>query len=89
MHVIEGMSAMFMGLAQGVAVPGADATRPVVRVVYQDSQGRLILLDQQRLRPGQPAPQGSPLGWVLGETAIWLHGEVGPDALRTYRPRVR
>jgi putative zinc finger protein len=88
-HVIEGMSAMFMGLAQGVAVPGADATRPVVRVVYQDSQGRLILLDQQRLRPGQPTPQGSPLGWVLGETAIWLHGEVSPDALRTYRPRVR
>jgi Putative zinc-finger len=88
-HVIEGMSAMFMGLAQGVVVPGADATRPVVRVVYQDSQGRLILLDQQRLRPGQPAPQGSPLGWVLGETAIWLHGEVAPDALRTYQPRVR
>ena len=75
-HVIEGMSAMFMGLAQGVVVPGADATRPVVRVVYQDSQGRLIMLDQQRLRPGQPIPQGSPLGWVLGETAIWLHGEV-------------
>ena len=88
-HVIEGMSAMFMGLAQGVAVPGADATRPVVRVVYQDSQGRLILLDQQRLRPGQPTPQGSPLGWVLGEAAIWLHGEVGPDVLGTYRPRVR
>ena len=88
-HVIEGMSAMFMGLAQGVVVPGADATRPVVRVVYQDSQGRLILLDQQWLRPGQPAPQGSPLGWALGETAVWLHGEVGPDALRTYRPRVR
>ncbi len=88
-HVIEGMSAMFMGMAQGVAVPGADATRPVVRVVYQDSQGRLILLDQQRLRPGQATPQGSPLGWVLGETAVWLHGEVGPDALRTYRPRVR
>ena len=80
---------MFMGLAQGVSVPGADATRPVVRVVYQDSQGRLIMLDQQRLRPGQPTPQGSPLGWVLGETAVWLHGEVGPDALRTYRPRVR
>lgn len=88
-HVIEGVSAMFMGLAQGVAVPGADATRPVVRVVYQDSQGRLIMLDQQRLRPGQPTPQGSPLGWVLGETAVWLHGEVSPDALRTYRPRVR
>ena len=57
-HVIEGMSAMFMGMAQGVAVPGADATRPVVRVVYQDSQGRLILLDQQRLRPGQASAAG-------------------------------
>ena len=88
-HVIEGMSAMFMGLAQGVAVPGADATRPVVRVVYQDSQGRLIMLDQQRLRPGQPVPQGSALGWVMGESAIWLHGEAGPDVLRLYRPRVR
>jgi hypothetical protein len=80
---------MFMGLAQGVVVPGADATRPVVRVVYQDSQGRLIMLDQQRLRSGQPAPQGSNLGWVLGETALWLHGEAGPDVLRLYRPRVR
>ncbi|MEP6687732.1 MAG: zf-HC2 domain-containing protein [Gemmatimonadales bacterium] len=88
-HVIEGMSAMFMGLAQGVVVSGADATRPVVRVVYQDSQGRLIMLDQQRLRPGQPAPQGSNLGWLLGETALWLHGEAGPDVLRLYRPRVR
>lgn len=88
-HVIEGMSAMFMGLTQGVVVPGADATRPVVRVVYQDSQGRLVMLDQQRLRPGQPAPQEAALGWVLGETAIWLHGEAGPDVLRLYRPRVR
>ena len=88
-HVIEGMSAMFTGLAQGVVVAGADATRPVVRVVYQDSQGRLIMLDQQRMRPGQAAPQGSPLGWAIGETAVWLHGEAGPDVLRLYRPRVR
>ena len=88
-HVIEGMSAMFTGLAQGVVVAGADATRPVVRVVYQDSQGRLIMLDQQRMRPGQAPPQGSPLGWAIGETAVWLHGEAGPDVLRLYRPRVR
>ena len=51
-HVIEGLSPLFMGLAQGRTSPGADSTRPVVRVVYQDAQGRLILLDQQRLRPG-------------------------------------
>jgi len=88
-HVIEGMSPMFMGLAQGVAVPGADATRPVVRVVYQDAQGRLIFLDQQRIRAGQTAPALTPLSWTLGDTAIWLHGEVAGEILRTYRARVR
>jgi hypothetical protein len=88
-HVIEGMSPLFMGLAQGAVVSGADASRPVVRVVYQDAQGRLIMLDQQRLQPGQPAPQPSPLAWFLGQIAVWLDGEAPPDILRTYRPRVR
>jgi hypothetical protein len=90
-HVIEGMSPMFMGLAQGRLSPGADTTRPVVRVVYQDSQGRLIFLDQQQVRSGQspgPAPSGEP-AWVLGETRLHLHGEVGPDVLSRIRPRVR
>lgn len=89
-HVIEGMSPMFMGLVLGRNSPGADATRPVVRVVYQDSQGRLIFLDQQRVRPGQPtaAPGGEP-HWVQGEVALHLSGEVGPDILRNYRGRVR
>jgi len=88
-HVIEGLSPLFMGLVQGSAVAGADATRPVVRVVYQDTQGRLIMLDQQRLRAGQAAPPSSPLAWTLGDTAMWLRGEAGADVLRTYRPRVR
>jgi hypothetical protein len=88
-HVIEGLSSMFMGLAQGVVVPGADATRPVVRVVYQDAQGRLIFLDQQRLRAGQAPPAATPLSWMQGDTAMWLHGEAGPAILRTYRARVR
>lgn len=89
-HVIEGMSPMFMGLVLGRNSPGADATRPVVRVVYQDSQGRLIFLDQQRLRPGQSttAPGDEP-HWVQGEVALHLGGEVGPDILRNYRRRVR
>ena len=73
----------------GAVVPGADATRPVVRVVYQDSQGRLILLDQQRLRPGQPSPTAGPLSWLIGDTALWLNGEASGEILRTYRPRVR
>jgi hypothetical protein len=89
-HVIEGMSQMFMGLVLGRNSPGADATRPVVRVVYQDSQGRLIFLDQQRIRPGQPTgAQGAEPHWVQGEIALHLSGEVGPDILRNYRSRVR
>jgi hypothetical protein len=88
-HVIEGLSPLFMGLVQGGSVSGADGTRPVVRVVYQDSQGRLILLDQQRLRAGQSLPPASALSWTIGGTVMWLNGEAGGDILRTYRPRVR
>jgi anti-sigma factor RsiW len=88
-HVIEGMSPIFMGLAQGGVVAGADGTRPVVRVVYQDAQGRLIMLDQQRIRPGQPTPKGSQVAWTQGEVAMWLDGEVNPEVFRTLRPRVR
>ena len=89
-HVIEGMSPLFMGLAFGRNSPGADATRPVVRVVYQDSQGRLILLDQQRLRPGQSTSSpGNEPHWTAGEIALHLSGEVGPDVLRNWRARVR
>jgi len=90
-HVIEGMSPLFMGLAQGRTSPGADTTRPVVRVVYQDAQGRLILLDQQRIRPGQStaAPASPEPHWTMGEILLHLHGEIGPDVLRTLRSRVR
>ena len=89
-HVVEGLSPLFMGLVQGRNSPGADATRPVVRVVYQDSQGRLIFLDQQRLRPGQTATQpGAEPHWIVGEISLHLSGEVGPEILRNYRARVR
>jgi hypothetical protein len=87
-HVIEGMSPMFMGLVLGKNSPGADPTRPVVRVVYQDSQGRLIFLDQQRIRPGQSAAPEEPR-WSRGDIALRLGGEVGADILRNYRGRVR
>lgn len=90
-HVIEGLSPLFMGLAQGRFSPGADAARPVVRVVYQDSRGRLILLDQQRIRPGQTAaaPDTAEPHWTLGEITLHLHGEVNADMLGNLRPRVR
>jgi anti-sigma factor RsiW len=89
-HVIEGMSPLFMGLTLGRNSPGADATRPVVRVVYQDSQGRLILLDQQRLRPGEATSSpGAEPHWSVGEVSLHLSGEVSPDVLRNLRARVR
>ncbi|HEU4953714.1 MAG TPA: zf-HC2 domain-containing protein [Gemmatimonadales bacterium] len=89
-HVIEGMSPMFMGLVLGKNSPGADPSRPVVRVVYQDSQGRLIFLDQQRIRTGRPTEAaGDEPRWTQGEIALRLGGEVGADILRNYRGRVR
>ena len=86
-HVIEGLNPMFMGLAPGRVAVGADTTRPVVRVVYQDAQGRMIVLDQQRSRPGQGAlPAGA---WTLGDVTVGLQGEVPPEILRSLRSRVR
>jgi anti-sigma factor RsiW len=88
-HVIEAMTPEFIGLTPGRLVPGADAGRPVVRVVYLD-RGRMILLDQQRLRTGQApgAPAGN-LRWALGDVMLYLHGEPGPDVLRSLQRRVR
>jgi hypothetical protein len=89
-HVIENMSPEFIGLAQGRVVPGADAGRPVVRVVYLDSRERMILLDQQRLRTGQApgAPSGA-LRWTLGDVMLYLHGDAPADVLRNLQRRVR
>ncbi len=87
-HVIEGMSPLFMGLAPGRVAAGADPARPVVRVVYQDPQGRLILLDQQRNLPGQPATPSAG-SWNLGDLTMGLQGEAPPEVLRALRSRVR
>jgi hypothetical protein len=87
-HVIEGLNSQFMGLVQGSQAPGADDNRPAVRVVYQDTQGRMILLDQQRIRPGQTWP-ASATQWSVGEIGLALHGDVPGEVLRNLRPRVR
>lgn len=90
MHVIEAMSPEFIGLAQGRTVSGADPNRPVVRVVYRDARGRMILLDQQRLRTGQaPGAASGSLRWILGDVMLYLHGEPDNDALRNLQRRVR
>lgn len=89
-HVIEAMTPEFIGLAQGRLVPGADPARPVVRVVYRDTRGRMILLDQQRMRTGQaPGAPGGSLRWAVGDVLLYLHGEPGTEGLRNLQRRVR
>ncbi len=89
-HVIEGMTPQFIGLTRGQLVAGADPARPVVRVVYLDSRGRMILLDQQRTRAGQtPGAAAGNLRWVTGDVMLYLRGEPSPDVLRSLQARVR
>jgi hypothetical protein len=88
-HVIEAMTPEFIGLTPGRLVAGADPNRPVVRVVYVD-RGRMILLDQQRLRTGQgPGAASGNLRWTQGDVMLYLHGEPAPDVLRNLQRRVR
>lgn len=87
-HVIEGMTPELIGLTRSQIIPGTATNRPVVRVVYQDSRGRMILLDQQRMEAGQQAP-GSGLRWAIGDVMLYLRGEPGADVLRSLQARVR
>jgi anti-sigma factor RsiW len=90
LHVIEGMTPEFIGLTQGRLVPGADPSRPVVRVVYLDSRERMILLDQQRMRTGQaPGAAAGNLRWTIGDVMLYLRGEPSPEVLRGLQRRVR
>jgi putative zinc finger protein len=88
-HVIEGMTPQFIGLTRGQLVAGADPARPVVRVVYLDSRGRMILLDQQRTRAGQTPNAAGSLRWVTGDVMLYLRGEPSPEVLRSLQARVR
>jgi hypothetical protein len=89
-HVIEGMTPQFIGLTRSQLIPGTSSTRPVVRVVYLDARGRMILLDQQRVAGNQTplSPSGS-LRWAIGDVMLYLRGEPGPDVLRSLQARVR
>jgi anti-sigma factor RsiW len=89
-HVIEGMTPQFMGLARGQLMPGGNSRRPVVRVVYLDPRGRMILLDQQRMDSGEaPAAAAGNLRWAIGDVLLYLRGEPGPEVLQSLRERVR
>jgi hypothetical protein len=49
LRTIRGLSLDHVEVGPGTAVPGADQNLPVVRVVYQTTEGYPILLDQQRI----------------------------------------
>ena len=87
-HGIEGMSPLFHGLAVGRSPPFTDATRPVVRSVYIGPNESLVLLDQQRIRPGTrvSAPMN---GRRIGDVLLHLHGEARPEVLTSLLKRVR
>jgi anti-sigma factor RsiW len=87
-HVIEGMTPEFIGLTRAQLIPGSTTGRPVVRVVYTDARGRLILLDQQRMEGEGPRPSGS-LRWTIGDVMLYLRGDVSTDVLRSLQARVR
>jgi hypothetical protein len=83
------MSPMFIGLAQGQLSAGGDTSQPMVRAVYLDPNGRLILLDQQRIRPGQRVPAATLDRWPIGNVMVSLHGEASPKTIGHLRTRVR
>jgi hypothetical protein len=95
LHAIDGLSRQMVGLVSGASVEGADPARPVVRAVYVDrSSGKMLFLDQQMAQPGDgPAtPQTGSGGrqvWVKDGVLLVLHGDVGPDSLRSLARRVR
>jgi anti-sigma factor RsiW len=98
LHAIDAAdyTRQFVGIVSGASVPGADPNRPVVRAVYVDRSGRVLYLDQQRVRPGQAEdlPTTPPEGerdhrWVSGATLLRLHGDRSPASLDTLARRVR
>jgi serine/threonine protein kinase len=88
-HAIEGMTPLFLGLARSRFPAYTDTEQPVVRAVYLGSDGRLILLDQQRIRPGRRVPVATATGWRIGDVMLYLHGEARPEVLRSLARRVR
>jgi hypothetical protein len=88
-HAIEGMTPLFLGLARSRFATYIDTARTVVRCVYMGADGRLILLDQQRIQPGWRVPVATATGWRLGDIMLHLHGEARPEILRSIKNRVR
>jgi serine/threonine protein kinase len=88
-HAIEGMSPLFIGLAGERFPAGADTTRPLIRSVYLDPTGALVLLDQQRTPSGSRPSSGGGVRLAIGDVTLHLHGESGPAMLGNLAKRVR
>jgi hypothetical protein len=48
-----------------------------------------VIVDQQRIRPGQRVPVATATGWRIGDVMLYLYGEAGPEVLRSLARRVR
>jgi hypothetical protein len=103
-RLLDGLTPLSIAVAPGVAVPGADPTREVVRVVYRDAHGTEMILEQQRVdtmvgdtrraaanaAPAGPAgPAGPGLSWTDGAFRLRLSAPVATDSLERLRARVR
>ena len=88
-HAIEGMSLVFVGIARGRFPEGADTTRALVRAVYLDPNGALILLDQQRVGTEPPAADLPGIRFAIGKVMLYLQGENGTATLANLVKRVR
>jgi len=78
LRTIEGIVLESVKIGPGVLVPGAVATRDVVRLVYTDQRGARIHLDQQRVAvpteaaqtPARAGAGQTPLGLAPGDTLV-------------------
>lgn len=95
LHVIDGLQPEMVGLVPGRLVPGADSSRPVVRVVYLDADGHSFFLDQQRVTSASAAGAlmarmaSVPGEWRAGDVQLRLHGAIPKDSLARLQRRVR
>jgi hypothetical protein len=100
LQLIRGLLPDHIEVADASAVPGALPGSKVLRVVYREPNGRVLLLDQQRISPEyrsglatdiliDSGPGGNSIAlWVSGETRLTLSGRMDPETLRVFVNRV-
>ena len=100
LQLIHGLLPDHIEVADASAVPGALPGSEVLRVVYREPNGRVLLLDQQRIPPAYRSglatdtlidsqPGGNSIAlWVSGDTRLMLSGRMDPETLRVFVRRV-